>query len=90
VSDTPVIAAKTAGLIVIITIIFSICQGMLPWQPILWAKYIYTPFHTHLVLRLTFARAAPPAYDKKGNCYEGHGQTNYLIRRTQANQSSNK
>jgi len=23
----------------------------------------------HLVIRMTFARAAPPAYDKKGSCY---------------------
>jgi len=39
----------------------------------------------YLVVRMTFARAAPPAYDKKGNCYAGRRQTNYLIRRTQAN-----
>jgi len=29
---------------------------------------------------MTFARAAPPAYDKKGNCCGGRWQTNYLIR----------
>ena len=34
---------------------------------------------------MKFARAAPPAYDKKGNCYAGRKQTNYLIRWTQAN-----
>jgi len=26
-----------------------------------------------LVVRMTFARAAPPAYDKKGNYYAGCG-----------------
>ena len=35
---------------------------------------------------MTFARAAPPAYDKKGSCYAGHRQTNYLMQWTQANQ----
>jgi len=39
---------------------------------------------------MTFARAAPPAYDKKGNYYAGCGLANYLIRWTQANQLSNK
>jgi len=28
--------------------------------------------NTHLVVRMTFARAAPQAYDKKGNCFAGH------------------
>jgi len=41
---------------------FSIYQGTLPWQPILWAKSTSIP---HLVVRVTFARAAPPAYDRK-------------------------
>jgi len=44
----------------------------------------------HLVVRMTFARAAPPAYDKNGNCYPGRMQTYYIIRWTQANQLSNK
>ena len=39
---------------------------------------------------MKFARAAPPAYAKKGNCYAGRRQTNYPIRWTQANQLSNK
>ena len=42
--------------------------------------------HSNLVVRMTFARAAPPAYDKKGNCCAGRRQTNYMIRWTQANQ----
>ena len=33
-----------------------------------------------LVVRMTFARAAQPAFDNKGNCYAGRGQTNYLIK----------
>jgi len=37
---------------------FSIPQGTLPRQPILWAKSTSIP---HLVVRMTFARAAPPA-----------------------------
>ena len=37
-------------------------------------------------LRMTFARAAPPAHDNKGNCCAGRRQTNYLTRWTQANQ----
>ena len=36
--------------------------------------------HSNLVVRMTFARAALPAYDKEGNCYAGRRQTNYLIR----------
>jgi len=44
---------------------FLISRRTLPWQPILWAK---STSITHLVVRLAFARAAPPAYDKKGNC----------------------
>ena len=36
---------------------FSIPQGTLPWQPILWAK---STSNTHLVVRVTFAGAAPP------------------------------
>jgi len=39
-----------------------------------------------LVVHMTFARVAPPAYDKKGNYYAERRQTNYLIRWTQANQ----
>jgi len=41
--------------------------------------------NTHRVVHMTFARAAP-AYNKKGNCYAGRRQTNYLIRWTHANQ----
>jgi len=47
-------------------VIFSISQGMLPLQPFFGAK---STSNTHLVVRMTFARAAPPANDKKGNCY---------------------
>jgi len=68
-------------------VIFSIRQGTLPWQQILWAKSTSSP---HLVVRMTFAMAAPPAHDKKGNCYAERRQTNYLIRWTHANQLSNK
>jgi len=50
---------------------FSIPRGALPWQPILWAK---STGNTYLVVSMTFARAAPPAYDKKGNCYAGRKQ----------------
>ena len=39
---------------------------------------------------MTFARAAPPAYENKSNCYAGRRQRNYLIRGTQENQLSNK
>jgi len=39
-----------------------------------------------LVVHMTFAKVAPPAYDKKGNYYAERRQTNYLIRWTQANQ----
>ena len=39
---------------------------------------------------MTFARAAPPAYDEKGHCYAGRRQTNYLTQWTQASQISNK
>ena len=35
---------------------FSISQGTLPWQLILWAKSTSNP---HLLVRMTFARAAP-------------------------------
>jgi len=42
-------------------VIFSIPQGTLLWQPILWAKSTFIP---HLVVRMIFARAAPPAHDK--------------------------
>jgi len=34
------------------------------------------------VVRVAFARAVPPAYDKNSNCYTGHIQTNYVIRWT--------
>jgi len=68
-------------------VIFSISQGTLPWQPILWAK---STSNTHLVVRMTFARAAPPAYVKNCSCCAGRRQTNYLIRWTQANQLSSK
>jgi len=64
-------------------IFLSIPRGTLPWQPIFWTKSTSIP---HIVVRTTFARAAPPAYDKKGSCYAGHRQTNYLMQWTQANQ----
>ena len=51
------------------------------------AKSTSTP---RLVFCMTFARAAPPAYDKKIGCYAGRSQTNCLIRWTQANQPSNR
>jgi len=35
--------------------VFSIPQWTLPWQPILWAK---STSNTHLLVRMTFARAA--------------------------------
>ena len=35
---------------------FSISQGTLPWQLILWSKSTSNP---HLLVRMTFARAAP-------------------------------
>jgi len=38
------------------------------------------------IVRMTFARAAPRAYNKKRNCCAGRRQTNYLTRWTQANQ----
>ena len=30
----------------------------------------------YLVVRMTFVRAAPPAYNRKGNSYAGRRQTN--------------
>jgi len=46
---------------------------------------------TPCVVRMIFARAAPPAYDKKGNCCSGRRQTNYLPDSwTQENQLNNK
>jgi len=45
---------------------------------------------TPCIIRMTFARAATPTYDKKGNCFAGRRQTNYLIRWMQANQLCNK
>jgi len=68
-------------------VIFSISQGTLSQQSILWAK---STSNLHIAVRVTFARAAPPAYDKKGNCYAGRRQTNYLFPWTKANQLSNK
>ena len=65
--------------------IFSISEGTLPWNQFCVTKS-QIDLHSNLVLRMTFARAAPLAYDKKGNCYAGRRQTNYLIRWTQANQ----
>jgi len=87
------IFARFAGLVELWTqmndlkLFFSISQGTLRWQQILWAKSTSNP---HLVLRMAFARAAPPAYNKKGNCHAGRRQTNYLIRWTQENQLSNR
>jgi len=42
--------------------------------------------NTHLVVRMTFARAAQPAYDKKSNCCAVSRQTDYLTRWTQVSQ----
>jgi len=42
---------------------FLIPQGTLLWQPIMWVK---STSILHFVVRMTFARAAPPAYDKNG------------------------
>ena len=65
-------------------VIFSIPQGTLLWQPILrWAKSTSILL---LVVCMTFARAAPPAYGKKGHYYAGRRQTNYLTLWAQANQ----
>ena len=36
------------------------------WQPILWTK---SSSNTDVVVRVTFAEAAPPAYVKKISCY---------------------
>jgi len=94
ISVRPVISTSTgpsftkfAGLVEVwandLKLCFSISYGTLSWQPILRAKSTSNP---HLVVRVTFARAAPPAYDKKGYCNAGRKQTNYLIRWTQANQ----
>ena len=97
ISFTPIISTSTgpiftkyAGLVERwrqmndLTLFFlSIPRGTLPWQPIFWTKSTSIP---HIVVRTTFARAAPPAYDKKGSCYAGHRQTNYLMQWTQANQ----
>jgi len=58
----------------------------LQWKQIFWAKSTSIP---HFVVRMTLARAAPPAYDKKDSCYTGRRQTNYLIHWTQANKLSN-
>jgi len=44
----------------------------------------------NVLVRVTFVRAAPPAYDKKGNCNVGCRQTIYLTRWTQANQLTDK
>jgi len=51
--------------------LFFKSPGTLPWQPILWAKSTSNP---HLVARMTFARAAPPAYDKKAIATQGAGK----------------
>jgi len=64
------IFAKFAGLAELcpemnrLKLFLSISQGTLPWQPILWAKSTSIPHH---VVRMTFARATSPAYNKKGN-----------------------
>ena len=46
--------------------------------------------YSNLVVPVTYARAALPAHNKKGNSYAGLRQTNYLILWTQVNQLSNK
>jgi len=68
-TSTALIFTKFAGLVELwpqmndLKLFFSIVQGTLLWQPNMWAKSTSIP---HLVVRMTFARAAPPAYDKKG------------------------
>ena len=59
-----------------VVMFFSIPQGTLPWQPILRAK---STSETHLVVRMTFTRAAPPANDKnEGQKLLCRAQTNKL------------
>ena len=79
-TSTGLIFTKVAGLVELLPQmnelkLFFDTSTDLPWQLILWAK---STSNTHLVVRVTFARAAPPAYDNKGNCYAGRRQTNYL------------
>jgi len=68
-TSTALIFTKFAGLVELwpqmndLKLFFSIVQGTLLWQPNMWAKSTSIP---HLVVRMTFARAAPPAYDKTG------------------------
>jgi len=50
---------------------FSILQGTLLWQPILWAK---STCNTHLVVFVTFARAAPQAYTRRAVAMQGAGK----------------
>jgi len=64
------------------SLFFSIPQEAFPLQPTLWTK---STCNTNFVVRMTFAGAAPAAYDKKGNCYTGRRQTNHLAQCTQAN-----
>ena len=77
------IFTKFAGLVELwpqmndLKLCFSVPQWTLMQQTILWAK---STSDTHLVVCVTFARAAPPAYDKKYSCYAGRMQPNYLIR----------
>ena len=67
-TSTGPIFTKFAGLVELwpqtndLKLFFSIFRGTLPWQPILWAKLTS---NSHLVVRMTFSRAAPPTYDEQ-------------------------
>jgi len=60
--------ARLGGMVERHEVIFSIPQGTLPWQPILWAK---STSNTRLVIQMTFARTAPPAYDRRAIAMQG-------------------
>jgi len=78
-TSTGPIFTKFAGLVQLChersEVIFFDTSGAVVSQchPILWAKSTSIP---RLVVRMTFAMAAPPAFDKQGNCYTGGRQTN--------------
>jgi len=54
-------------------VIFSTFQGKLPWQPVLWAKSTSSR-PTQPVVGVTFARAAPPAYETAAVAIRGTGK----------------
>jgi len=60
--------ARLGGTVERREVIFSIPQGTLPWQPILWVK---STSNTQLVIQMTFARTAPPAYDRRAIAMQG-------------------